>query len=78
MNAAPIPSAALDSLDALPAMLKIKEAASRLAVSPEHVSDLLDSGEIAAANIATPRASRPAWRIPRESLATFEAKHRTA
>ena len=44
---------------------------------PDAVANLRDSGEIVFFDIATPGASRSAWRIDRASLAEWEAKRKS-
>jgi len=52
----------------------VQEVADRLDTSWEHVSGLIDSGEILAFNVAGVGSTREVWRIPREALEKFIAK----
>ena len=60
------------------AMLTRKQAAKRLAVDPDAVSELIASKQLAAVNVARdPKAKRPTWRIRPEDLAEFELRRMT-
>ena len=57
------------------AMLTRKQAATRLAVDPDAVSELITSKQLPAVNVARdPKAKRPTWRIRPEDLAEFELR----
>jgi len=50
----------------------VRQAAERLAVSDEHVLDLIHLKKLSAVNVGLGRR-RPRWRITAEALAEFEA-----
>ena len=61
----------------LPARLKVLQVAEYLCLSTAAVINLKDAGELEFINIAVRGASRPAWRVTRDSLALFEQRRKT-
>lgn len=60
-------------MSSLPEYSTPPEAAEVLRVDPDTVRGWIESGELAASNLASRTATRPRWRISREALEAFLA-----
>ncbi|HZM02576.1 MAG TPA: helix-turn-helix domain-containing protein [Candidatus Saccharimonadales bacterium] len=68
---------AVAALDRLPVYVTVGQAAEYLGISTSQIANFFDSGELAAVNIGSPGAKRPAYRIARADLAAFERRRTT-
>jgi|GEM_PF-1727717 DNA binding domain, excisionase family len=63
--------------DSLPRYTTVAEAAETLAVTPDKITDLIHTGQLAAVDVSLHRGGKARWRIALTDLEAFLARRRT-